>query len=268
MKLNIVSETKQNKGSLELPAVFHEAIRTDLIRRAVLASASLARQPYGTDPRAGLKASAKLSRRRRKYRGGYGKGISRSPRKIMSHAGSQFRWQGALAPNTVGGMRAYPPRVDKVWEQKLNVKEKRKAIRSALAAVVDKALVVARGHKVPAEYPFAVVNELESLKNAKDVTKVLVALGLADELDRTKERSTKPGRAKMRGTGTRTKSGVLLVVGKACPLQHAARNVPGVDVVIASRVSVNDLAPGAAPGRLTIFTEGALDRIAKEKLFQ
>jgi large subunit ribosomal protein L4e len=43
----------------------------------------------------------------------------------------------------------------------------------------------------------------------------------------------------------------------------AARNIPGVDIVKVSDLSVEKLAPGAKAGRLAIYTESALAEIAK-----
>ena len=71
---------------IELPFQFNEAVSPSLIYRAVMALQLNRRQPYGSKPGAGSRASAQISRRRRKYRGSYGKGISRVPRKIMAKA--------------------------------------------------------------------------------------------------------------------------------------------------------------------------------------
>ena len=43
--------------------------------------------------------------------------------------------------------------------------------------------------------------------------------------------------------------------------------MPGVDVVQASGLNVSLLAPGTLPGRVTLWTENALEVINKEKLF-
>ena len=73
---NLVTITGEPAGTIKLPIQFEEEIRADIITRAVHSIWSNKRQIYGTDPRAGKKASAKLSRRRRDYKGSYGKGIS------------------------------------------------------------------------------------------------------------------------------------------------------------------------------------------------
>lgn len=48
---------------------------------------------------------------------------------------------------------------------------------------------------------------------------------------------------------------------------RSAGNIPGLEVVEVSRINVDLLAPGASIGRLTIFTDAAMDRLAKEGLF-
>ena len=87
MKLNIITAKNEKKGDFTLPTQFGESVRPDLIRRAVSAIQANKRTPYGSDPRAGMKHSIRVSRRRRKYRGSYGRGISRIPRKVMD-----FSW--------------------------------------------------------------------------------------------------------------------------------------------------------------------------------
>jgi ribosomal protein L4 len=87
MKLPIHDLQNNKKGDQELPKQFSEEYRPDLIRRAVLSLQSRSRQRYGTDPEAGQRHSSELSKRRRKYRGCYGFGISRVNRKIHSRLG-------------------------------------------------------------------------------------------------------------------------------------------------------------------------------------
>ena len=53
MKLKILGTKSEDKGQVELPFVFNEPVRDDLIKRAVHALQANARQPYGADPRAG-----------------------------------------------------------------------------------------------------------------------------------------------------------------------------------------------------------------------
>ena len=72
----------------------------------------------------------------------------------------------------------------------------------------------------------------------------------------------------MRNRRYKVKKGPLFVVSKECPLQKAAENILGVDTCIINNLNVNLLAPGGAPGRLTIFSEDAIKKLATEELFQ
>jgi len=264
MKVPVLDKTGKETGKKELPSQFSEAVRPDLIYRAVLTVQANSRQPYGADPDAGMMVSAKLSRRRRDYKGAYGIGISRSPRKIMSHKGTRFNWVGALAPNTRGGRRAHAPKAERIWDKKLNTKERRFALRSALAATMHKDIVSTRGHIVPKDFPFILSNDVENISKTKDVIELLFALGFKDELDRTKEKVKRAGKGKNRGRPYKVKKSVLFVVSKKCELNMAASNVSGVDIVTPEHLNAELLAPGCSIGRLTLYTEGAIDAIAKK----
>jgi len=267
MKVPVLNATKTEVKKVDLPPQFAEPVRKDLVKRAVQAIEKNTRQPYGADPMAGKRASAELSRRRRKYRGSYGTGISRVPRKILSRRGTRMNWVGAFAPGTVKGRRAHPPKAEKIWSVKLNIKERRKAIRSAMAATMVKALVEKRGHKVPDTYPFVLDGKAEAMDKTKSVVEMLNKLGLDKELERTSERKVRAGIGTMRGRKYKSKKGPLLVVSEKCKLQDAAKNIPGIDIVKVDKLNAKHLAPGTDIGRLTIFTDKALDRISKEMLF-
>lgn len=267
MKAKLVSKTNTETGKKDLPSQFYEPVRPDLIKRAVLAIQSNTRTPYGAMPRAGMRHAADLSRRRRKYRGSYGFGISRVPRKILSRRGTRFNWAGAVAPGTVGGRRAHPPKSEKIWKVKINVKERRKAIRSALAASVYPEIVAQRGHNVPKDYPL-IVQGIEDISKTSDLIKILEKLGFKDELARTQTTTLRSGKGKIRGRKTITKKGLLLVVSKPdSSVFKAASNILGVDVAYVKNLNAELLAPGTHPGRLTLFTEEAINVLGKERLF-
>jgi large subunit ribosomal protein L4e len=267
MKATVVDTQNQEKGSVELPFQFSEPVRQDLIYRAVVALQSNKRQKYGTFPEAGLQHSIDISKRRRDYKGVYGVGISRTPRKILSRSGSRMNWVGARAPQTVKGRRAHPPKAEKVWQRKINDKERRKAIRSAIAATMQKRLVEQRGHMVPEKYPFIVDTQMESLSKTRDVERMLETLGFSQELQRASIKNVRAGKGKSRGRKYRRKTGPLLVVSKKSALMEAAKNIPGVDVVEAKQLNAELLAPGCVPGRATLWSAAAIESLSKEKLF-
>ena len=263
----VFDSKKQEVGKREFPKQFNEEVRPDIIARAVLSLQSKNRQPYGAKPDAGMRASARISRRRHKYRGAYGHGISRVPRKIMSSRGTRFNWTGAIAPGTVGGRRAHPPKAEKIWDQKINKKERRKAIRSCLAATIKPEFVKERGHKVPEVYPFILADNIENLEKTKDAKSMFETFGLKEELARCEEKTIRAGKGKARNRKYKKKTGPLVVVSGECNLMKAAVNIPGVDVIIVNKLNAELLAPGTHPGRLTLFTKKSLDIMEKEKLF-
>ncbi len=267
MKLKVVDQKNSETKTITLPDQFSEPVRKDLIKRAVLALQAARRQRYGASPEAGKQYSAYLSKRRRAYRGTYGIGQSRTPRKVLNRRGTRFYFVGAFAPQTVGGRRAHPPKAEKSWDQKINVKEKRKAIRSALAATMSADLVAQRGHKVPKGFPFILDTTFEDIAKTKDVVLALKTLGFEDELVRASTTTIRAGVGKRRGRKTITKKSFLFVVSKDCPLLKAAANIQGADVIPVTSLNAELLAPGTHEGRLTLFTDGALDVLSQRKLF-
>ena len=268
MKLDILDNSKNKTGEINLPSQFEEDFRPDLIHRAVLTLQSHKRQPYAASPDAGKRSSAKLSRRRRKYRGSYGIGISRVPRKILTRRGARMNWVGAFAPGTVGGRRAHPPKAEKIWWQKINEKERIKALRSAISATVIKDIVAQRGHLTPLDYPFILDDKFESLGKTKEVVKALENLGFGKELERVQKKKVRAGKGKSRGRKYQKKKGPLIVVSNTSKLMEAASNIPGIDIVLVKNINAELLAPGAKPGRLTLWTSAAINMMDKEKLFK
>ena len=267
MKLPIFSLEKKKSGEMELPPQFAEEFRPDLIKRAVHSLQSKARQAYGASPEAGQSHSSELRIRRWKYRGCYGFGISRVKRKILSRRGTRMYWVGATSPQTRGGRRSHPPKAEKKLEKNINIKENRKAIRSAIAATIDRGVVERRGHKVPKEYPFIVDSAFENVGGTSEAEKVFLQLGFGEELKRSLLKKIRAGIGKMRGRKYRRKKGPLIVVGGDCPLMKSAKNLPGVDIVPAKALNAELLAPGAMAGRAVLWTRKAIEAVEKEKLF-
>lgn len=267
MKLKVFNQESKEIGTKDLPKQFTEPLRKDLIKKCVHVLQGNARQQYGAHPEAGKRPSASLSKRRRKYRGSYGIGISRVPRKIMSRRGTRFNWVGAVAPGTVGGRRSHAPKAEKNWEGKMNKKENRKAIRSALAATVAKDLVAERGHAVPEAYPFVLDAAVENLDKTSSFKKLLLSLGFQDDLKRGETKKIRAGKGKARGRKYKRKTSLLIVTSDTCKLLDYGKNLAGVDIVHVKELNAELLAPGGEPGRMTLFTDKALDKIEKEELF-
>ncbi len=266
MKAPLYDISGKKVKEIELPEQFNESYRPDLIKRAVLVIQANSRQAYGANTRAGMRQRGKLSRRRRKYKGAYGKGISHVPRKTMTKRGTQFFWVGAEVPQNVGGRRAHPPKAEKIWDLKINQTERKKAIRSALNASTNLELVNARGHRTTAT-PFIIESKLENIQKAKDLQKLLETIGLKEELARVDSRKVRAGRGKMRGRVYKTKTGPLIIVSGDCKLIQGAANIPGVETITVKELNTEVLAPGSNAGRLCIWSDKALESLHKDKLF-
>ena len=245
MKAKVLSLSGEVVEEIELPEVFEEEYRPDIIKRAVLAIQSHRRQPYGTNPLAGVDYAWE--------NWGPGYGYARVPRwKLGSRA--------VVVPQAVGGRRAHPPKVQKKWAEKINKKEKRKALRSAIAATANPELVMERNHIFEGELPKIVVDDLESVKKTKEVIEVFKAIGVYADVERAKEtKRVRAGKGKMRGRRYVMKKSVLLVVGRDDGVIKAAKNLPGVDAVLVKDLNVELLAPGCKAGRLTVWTKSAIE---------
>ncbi len=241
-------------GSIELPVVFNTPVREDVINRVYVALDSHRRVPQGRDPLAGERTTAETNNPPT------GRGISRIPRTKGEHY-SKSGMAGAVA-STVHGRLPHPPRSEKVIQKKVNKKERQLALGSAIAATADQDLVAKRGHKFSAKLPIVVSDELEDLDKVRDLKKFLISIGADKDLERAASRTKKVSSSlsKVKRTGV----GPLIVVGKDSKLKNTARSLEGVSVAKSSDLSVLDLAPGSAPGRLTIWTKEALQKISKQ----
>ncbi|MGA2161857.1 MAG: 50S ribosomal protein L4 [Methanoregula sp.] len=230
---------------IELPAMFSEEYRPDLIKKAVMALQSTRRQPHGSYPFAGICSSA--------VGWGSGRGASHVPRlKNGSRA--------AKVPQAKGGREAHPPVIAKVLIKEINQKEKQKAFRSAVAASIRADLISGRGHTFAGEVPLIFEDKFETLGRTQDVISALTNIGVYSDVERAKDsRKVRAGRGKLRGRRYKQRKSLLIVTSG--PEFRAARNLAGVDVVTVDQLNVEHLAPGMQAGRLTVWTESALIRL-------
>jgi len=244
----------ESTKTVSLPPVFATAVRRDVIRRAVVAIQSHRVQPQGRDIFAGMRTSAESR--------GTGLHLARVPR--VKGTRSPRAGQGAIATMTVGGRSAHTSMPEKKIYKRINRKERLLAVRSAIAATGRSDLVASRGHasaKVK-EFPLVVVDEIESLKDVESVKGALEKLGVWEDILRAKSRvGVRAGVGKRRGRRAKKAVGPLVVVAEEKGIRRAARNLSGVDVVKVERLSVEALAPGTHPGRLTVWSESALKKL-------
>jgi len=237
-------------GKLRVPKVFKTPLRPDVIKRAVVAIQSHRFQPQGRDPLAGKRRSVESL--------GAGHGLSRFPR---LKAGGQ---RATFAVGTVGGRQANPPVVGKKIVKEIPRKEMRLALRSAIAATASKETVASRGHiaEEVKDFPLVVVDDIQDLKKTSEMEKAFLKLGVWPDIYRVKESlKERAGKGKRRGRRLKHAVGPLLVIAENRGAVQAARNLLGVDVSTVNNLNAELLAPGTHPGRLTIWTKSAFEKL-------
>ena len=259
MKVSTYTMDGTKGDEVELPLVFTTSFRKDLIKKSFINLTSHKFQPQGRRPTAGMDVVA------RSNDPPTGQGISRIAK--MRGGGGGRQGQAGGVASVRGGRQAHPPIVKKIIYKKLNKKEIKLALCSAIAATQSKEIIKSRGHKVEKLkiFPIVIDNEIESVTKTKDVLKILNSLNLMEDVDRLKSRRIRTGKSSLRGRGRKIGKSVLFVVLKSKKLSYACNTIPGVDVQDAKNLSVLDLAPGGVPIRLVIYSKNALNEITKIK---
>ncbi len=263
--VDVISVENAKVEEIQLPEIFKQAVNPATIKKAFLAEESVKFQLKYTDPLAGSRKSAELTKRRfggkhgkRAYKTVYGRGLTRVPKKTLMHRGSTFFYVGAVAPNTVGGREAHPPKAEKNLEKQVNKKERKAAIRMAIAASadIDK---VKRFHRLGtvSSLPIIVEDKLNTISKTKDAVKFLGSIGLNDEAERIMKRKINSGKGKMRGRKYKRKLGPVIITNDPSKLSAAFSNI-NVAVKTPQSLSVSDVSHSGMPGRLIIWTKSAV----------
>ncbi len=258
MKAQVYSTDGKPVKEVQLPAQFSSQIMPELIARAAISDQTKHYQPKGNYPRAGMETSARYRGRKGDFGSGKNRGQAMLPHEILP--------KGRLGkvkriPSAVKGRRAHPPKANKNIIEKINKKEYKAALVSAIAATADKGTVAKRGHKHSGNLPIVIEDSFESVSKTAQACKTLMAL-IKEDLTRAKKAKKRTGVRKRKASKKRAKSAII-AVSKDSPIIKAAKNIPGIEAVKVSDLSVEKLAPGAKPGRLAIYTVSALDEIAK-----
>jgi large subunit ribosomal protein L4e len=262
MKTILFDVQGNKKGEIELPKVFATAFRPDLIKRAVLSMQSHNRQIYGPSILAGKKTSAHYH------------GVREGPHHMMNaeqarmsriHGGPPFLAMTArIVPQSRKGRAAHPPKLGKIWDEKMNKKERVYAIRSAIAATAVREIVAKRGHKInDVSLPIVVDDAMESVKKAKLIEDFMEKVGLGLEIERAKTKKVRAGKGKGRGRRYKKKKSVLFVIVKNNGILNAAGNIAGADVCAVNNLNAELLAPGTHAGRIAVFTESAIKKLGE-----
>ncbi|MAG38413.1 50S ribosomal protein L4 [Candidatus Pacearchaeota archaeon] len=256
MKAQLYSKDGKGKGDIELPDLFSKDIRSDLVQKYINASVVLKTQPYSHDPKAGKKhsASGTISHKRHDWKGHYGRGISRVPRKTMWRRGTQFYWIGAELSSARGGRRAHGPKLVKRI-RKINKKEIQKAFNSALSATAFPEQIVSRYSSInKIESVPAVIESLpEKTKDLKNAIK-----NIFQNMDNIvfKNKTVRAGKGKARGRKYKSNPGLLIIKADSEKVKSKE-----FDIVSINELSISDLYP---LGRLTLYTKKSLSESPQE----
>lgn len=237
---------------IELPGVFEEAVRKDIVEKVY--NAMFTKQRYTVYPIAGKQSSSgKQSHTRRKFKTLYGKGISRVPRKTMSRRGDQFFWVGTFMPGTVKGRAAHPPKLDR-RDRLVNKKEKILAIKSCIAASASKKILEKNYKNFNAtQVPIIIKSTL--LEKPKEILKLL-------EENNTKthgESKIRSGKGKTRGRKHKNTRKILIVLGNK-ENSNKIKNFFNFEKV--QQLNVKKMSLNGNPGKIIAYTDNALKEIA------
>ena len=243
MKAKLFDKSGKEKGSVDLPKCFSGKVRADILLKVFEAQKGIFAQAYGAKEGAGAQYSASgiSKKKRHDWKGSYGKGISRIPRKIMSRHGASFNWIGATVASTRGGRRPHAPRSAKNPFLKINKKEQQIAFCSALAGT-GKDAVVFDGSVLDVK-----------TKDFILVLKKVYGNGF-DKILKTKK--IRAGIGKMRGRKYKSNAGLLFLIGNE---EKMARK--GIEVVNVNDLRIKDLTNNGVVGRRVAYSAKAVEEI-------
>ena len=245
---NVVAKTGTQ---VVLPAVFSTGIRTDIVNAVHTNIAKNRRQGQAVKYEAGMRHSAESW--------GTGRAVARIPR--VGGSGTSRSGQAAFGNMCRKGRMFAPLRIWRRWHRRTNLKQKRFAVATALAASAILPLVQARGHRVDQvpEFPLVIDNSVEAIEKTSKAVEFLKDVGAFGDVKKvTNTIKLRAGRGKIRNRRYRTRKGPLVIhSGANVPLLRALRNIPGIETVHVSRLNLLQLAPGGHVGRFCIWTEGA-----------
>jgi large subunit ribosomal protein L4e len=259
MKTNSFTITGVKDGEVELPLVFSTPFRAELIHKAFTNLTSHKFQRQGRHPTAGMDVVA------RSNDPPTGQHTARIAK--MKGGGGGRQGQAGGVASVRGGRQAHPPIVDRVIFKKLNKKENKLALCSAIAATSSKDLIRSRGHRVEEieSFPIVISNDIESISKAGEISKILKDLKLMKDVERLLSRKPRTGKASLRGRSKKVGKSVLFVTKDSSRIGRACGALPGVEARSVKDLSVLDLAPGSDPIRLTVYSKAAIEELAKIK---
>ena len=259
MKTSVLTLDGKKSGQIDLPNVFDTKLNSELIHKAYINLESHGFQKHSTHPTAGQDVVADSNDPPT------GRGISRIAR--MKGGGGGRQGQGGEVAGTRGCRQAHRPYVNKVIHKKINKKENKLALCSAIAATTSKELIERRGHKIDGIelFPIVVEDDIESISNTRKMINVLNNLNIIQDVKRLENRKRRSGKVVLRGRASKIGKSVLFVVSNSEKISKACSGIPGVDSCSAKDLSVLNLAPGGTVIRLTVFSKKAIEEISQIK---
>ncbi len=258
MKTKILDKTGKEKSTMEMPKNFSFRIRKDILQKVFEAQKGFFMQPYGIMPGAGAgySASGISIKARHRWKGTYGKGISRVPRKIMSRHGSSFNWVGATVASARGGRKPHAPKAEKNTFRKINKKELSIAFNSALAGTFDEKSIEKK-YNMKLNSGFVFSEEILKLKTKEFIETMEKIFG--DNAKILKNKTQRAGRGKTRGRKYKSNAGMIFIIASDEKMSRK-----GINVVKVDELMIKDLAPNGEPGRLACYTEKAIKEIGEK----
>ncbi len=261
MKASVLSLDGKKLKEISLPTVFETEVDSGLIKRAVLSMQSARIQPKGPSRMAGRNYTAEYIGLRTKPNVHRTINIGRARLPRLKNRRYIISGNVAKVSQAVHGPKAHPLKKEKRVKEKINKKERKLAVESAIAATANPELIKKRGHKFDEslELPLIVEKKVEDLDKTRKVKEILAKLNVWQDIERVRRgRKRRAGKGKRRGRKYKKVKSLLIVVEKGDKLYKAARNIEGVNVSRVKELNAELLAPGTLPGRLTIWSESAI----------
>jgi large subunit ribosomal protein L4e len=256
MKAKLFDKSGKEKGQVDLPKNFTARVREDILSKVFEAQKLAYSQAYGAKEGAGAQYSASgiSKKKRHDWKGTYGKGISRVPRKIMSRNGASFNWVGATVSSARGGRKPHAPRSEKNLFKKINKKELLIAFNSAFVGTISK-IYIEKKFNIKSDSGFIFSDDILATKT-KDFLETMKAVFGETYEKVLKKKQVRAGKGKTRGRKYKSNAGLLFVISSKEEMKRK-----GIDVVKVNELKISNLSPNGEPGRFVCYTENAIKEI-------
>jgi len=255
-RVNVHNLAGTSLRSVALPKIYNAPVRQDVVNHVHTQVRKNAMMPKGVSEKAGHQTSAESW--------GTGRAVARIPR--VRGGGTHRSGQGAFGNMCRGGHMFGAKKVWKRIHRKTNIREKRYAVVSAIAASGSPGIVMSKGHQINRirELPLVVEDKIESLKKTKDAVQFLKKHKAWPDVVRVyRSKKNRAGKGKMRNRRTVKRRGPIVIYAKNEGVTLAFRNIPGVDTICVDKLNLLRLAPGGRVGRFCIWSEGAFNMLDK-----